>query len=136
MFKVQIIYSVLVFASLSLFQQSNLNIWDGTKGAFLVLGITAFLISVPNAMLSLYKNLSCDNDSKNIKRVRITFIIINYLTIGLFIITLCFAILSFVGVLISNVSVTTSYILLLVVPMWLSVRASIKNFLNRIEVDC
>jgi len=131
----QIIYTAIIFAVLSVLKHSSITVWEGFKGAFMVLSMTAYFILIIKVISSFCNDLPQKNQSRNIKSLRSVFNAMSYVMFGLFIISLCIAVLSFIGVLVSNVSVTTSYILLLVVPMWLSVRKSINNFLKQLKVE-
>lgn len=130
MFRFQIIYTAIIFAVFSLLKPNSITIWDGLKGAFCVLGVTVYFILIFKFMSSSNKYICHTSLSRSIKFVRAVFNVINYIMFGLFIISSCLAIISFIEVLISNVPAITSYILLLVVPMWLSVRESISIFLK------
>ena len=112
MFIIQIIYTAIIIIVLSLNKHNGLVIEDGLKVALMILAMTIFFKLIIKVITSVYEKMLQNKFSRNIKSLRIVFKGINYVMLGLFIVSLFIAALSFIEMLISDVSTTTSCILL------------------------
>lgn len=131
--KFQFIYSGLLFIVFYVGKYKSFSVLEGIKSTVLVLCMSVFLKSIPSLMLKVYKNPAYGIKTDKLKLIKLVLGILKSTLLGLFIFTICLSILSIVGILVSDVPITTAYVFVLLVPMWLTIREEIKDLIVYID---